>query len=126
LAGNRGQIEARGARAAAVTMGGPEEIVAFCGSRAPGVLCLSDPERSAYRSYGLGMLGAAEVLSPSVMVAGVKAALEGHAQGAPVGEPRQMPGLFVVGRDGRIALAHYSRTVADQPELAAILAALGG
>lgn len=118
------EYEARGARVAAVTMGGPEEASAFCGPRAPGVLCLADPERHAYRAYGLGMAGAAEVFSPQVIVGGVQAAMEGHSQGATMGEPRQMPGLFVIGKGGALLLAHYSRTVADHGEPAAIRAAL--
>lgn len=117
--------EARGARVAAVTMGGPEEAEAFCGPRAPGVLCLADPERRAYQAYGLGIAGAAELFVPQVFIGGVQAAMDGHSQGATMGEPRQMPGLFVIGRGGRLLLAHYSRTVADHGDPAAVRAALG-
>jgi peroxiredoxin len=94
-------------------MGDAEETHTFCGPRAPGLLCLSDPERSAYRAYGLGLVGFSEVFAPSVMIAGAQGMLEGHGQGTPMGEPRQMPGLFVIAPGGRILLAHYSRTVAD-------------
>jgi hypothetical protein len=125
LAGNRNAYEVRGARVAAVTMGDVEETVAFCGPRAPGLLCLADPKRDAYRAYGLGLVGAAEVFASSVMVAGVQAVLAGHTQGIPMGETRQMPGLFVIAAGGRVLLAHYSRTVADHGDHKDILAALG-
>jgi hypothetical protein len=105
-------------------MGDPEETVAFCGPRAPGVLCLADPERNAYREYGLGLAGGAQIFAPAVVAAGVQAVLEGHVQGAPMGETRQMPGLFVVAPTGRLLLAHYSRTVADRGDSAAVLEAL--
>ena len=36
-----------------VTQGTPEAAKAFCEERAPGQLCLADPQRGAYRAYGL-------------------------------------------------------------------------
>lgn len=114
----------RGARAAAVTLGDPEETLAFCGARAPGVLCLTDPGQEAYRAYGLGQADMAALLAPGVVLAGAQAALEGHLPGRTVGDPLQMPGTFVIGRGGAIQLAYYGRTVADHPPLALLLGAI--
>jgi peroxiredoxin len=38
---------------AIITQGTSEEAKTFCEQRAPGVLCLADPERKAYQAYGL-------------------------------------------------------------------------
>ena len=37
----------------------------------------------------------------------------------------RMPALFVVGRDGRLALCHYASSMSDIPKNATVLAALG-
>jgi len=109
---------------AAVTLGDPEETREFCGARAPGVQCFADPQQQAYRAFGLGQASASEILTPGVAFAGMQAALEGHIPGKTVGDPLQMPGTFVIGSDGRIRLAYYSRTVADHPDNKLLLGAL--
>ena len=108
----------------AVTLGDPQETREFCGARAPGLRCLSDSEERAYRAFGLGKAGAAELVSADVVVGFVRAIAEGHGAGPVVGDSRQMPGTFVIGRGGRVLMAHYSRTIADHPEARAVLAAL--
>ena len=35
-----------------------------------------------------------------------------------------MPGTFVIGRDGRIVLAHYSENAADNPAIESVLGAV--
>ena len=59
-----------------------------------------------------------------IVLAGMQAAIEGHLPGRTVGDPLQMPGTFVIGRDGRVRRAYYSKTVADQPDVRDLLAAL--
>lgn len=105
-------------------MGTPADVNDFCGDRAPSVLCLADPAQKAFQAFGIGRAGAAELLAPSVFASATLATLEGHLPGPPVGDPLQMPATFVVGKGGRIRLAYYSRTVADHPPSATILAAL--
>src|SRR5512134_3115627 len=53
LASAAPDIKAKDLALALVTQGTPEQARAFCEQRAPGVLCLSDPERRAYAAYGL-------------------------------------------------------------------------
>jgi peroxiredoxin len=96
-------------------MGTPDEAREFCGARAPGLLCLSDPEQHAFRAYGIGQASGSSLLMPSVLVAGFQAALEGQLPGTPVGDPMQMPATFVIAQGGSVRLAYYSRTVADHP-----------
>lgn len=105
-------------------MGTPDEAREFCGSRAPGVLCLSDPEQHAFRAYNIGQASGSSLFVPGVMVAGFQAALEGHLPGTPVGDPMQMPATFVIAQGGSVRLAYYSRTVADHPATQVLLDAL--
>lgn len=105
-------------------MATPAEAREFCGARAPGVVCLSDPQQAAFRAFRIGRAGALEVFAPSVFVAGARAALEGHFAGAPSGDPLQLGATFVIGAGGRVRLAYYSRTVADHPSSAVLFAAL--
>src|SRR5512139_2675516 len=47
------EIQAKQLSLAFITQGTPGEAKAFCEQRAPGILCLSDPDRQAYEAYGL-------------------------------------------------------------------------
>jgi hypothetical protein len=49
---------------------------------------------------------------------------EGLPIGKPVGDPFQMPGVFVIAPDGRVTFAYYSRHAGDYPDDAAILRAV--
>ena len=40
------------------------------------------------------------------------------------GDITQLPGTFVVGRDGHLTLAHYSRSAADNPSMEVVLDAV--
>ncbi len=43
----------------------------------------------------------------------VRVARSGYAPGVPKGDVSQRPATFVVGTDGKIALAHYNRDASD-------------
>lgn len=109
---------------AAVTLGTPEETAAFCGARAPGVLCLSDSQQHAFRAFGIDRADARAVVNAEVVRAGIAAALEGHLPGRTVGDPLQLPATFVLAAGGTVRLAYYSRTVADHPTQALLLQSL--
>jgi peroxiredoxin len=113
-----------GALVVAVTMAEPSDAQAFCGPRAPGVLCLSDPAKQAFRAFGIGQAGPAELLNPDVFWAGMQATIAGHMPGIPVGDPLQMPATFIIAAGGQIQLAYYSKTVADHPDNALLIGAL--
>ena len=104
---------------AVITHANPEETRQFCAERAPGLRCLADPEREAYRLFGLGRGGLTQtVLSPKVLSAnrrlqkakGYKAELPPPGQDA-----MQMSGIFIIGTDGRIRLPYYYDDIADHP-----------
>jgi peroxiredoxin len=120
----------RGLSLAVITQGKPEETRVFCGERIPEVTCLSDPERKAYRAYGLGRGKLPQtVLSWRVMRSnsrlskskGWKPELPPEGQDA-----FQMSGLFIIGPDGRIRLPYYYEDIADHPPVELLLEGVMG
>lgn len=109
---------------ALVTMGEPEETERFCGRRSVPFVCLSDPGKEAYRAFGLGRGGSREMFGISSWVRGAQATLKGHTIGAPVGDPWQMPGVFVFDAHGELRYARRAREASDNPSNAELLAVL--
>ncbi|MDW8351778.1 MAG: peroxiredoxin-like family protein [Anaerolineae bacterium] len=122
------RIEAAGAQTVVVTMGRPEETERFCGERAPGLRCFCDPEAASYRAYGLTRGTTDQLFGPAVWLKGAQVTLEGKFEGLPigkpVGDPFQMPGMFVIGEDGRVSFAYYSKHAGDYPDDAEVLRAV--
>jgi peroxiredoxin len=115
---SKSEIEQAGLTIVAVTQGKPEETLEFCKRQAAGILCLADPERKAYRAFGLerGSLWQV-ILSPQVLLGTLRAWRHGHKTELP---PRgqdvmQMSGTFIIGTDGKIRLPYYYDTITDHP-----------
>jgi peroxiredoxin len=96
----------------------------FCRQRKVELECLGDPDREGYHAVGLERGGAKELYSPRVGLRALAAARKGAVAGKPEGDTRQMPGTFVVGRDGRVLYAHYNRDQADNPDTEEVLEAV--
>jgi peroxiredoxin len=109
-----------------ITVGKPEDTARFCADRDlhPPFVCLSDHERAGYHAYGLSRGRPHELLAPRVFARGFQAALHGHFQGLPKGDPFQMPGIFIVDTTGTVRYAHRSADAADNPSNAEIFAVL--
>jgi len=119
------EIENAGAQIIVITMGKPDETQAFCSERAPGVNCYSDPSMDSYKRYGLTRGNANQLFGPAVWLKGAQVTTEGAFEGLslakPVGDPFQMPGVFVVDTEGRVVFAYYSSHAGDYPESDALL-----
>ena len=84
---------------------------------------LADPRRAVYRASGLGRNTIWRVYGPRILARYALWAL----QSRPIrlrDDTLQRGGDFVVGRDGRITLAHTGRDQADRPSVEAMLRAL--
>jgi peroxiredoxin len=104
-----------------IGQGTPEELRKFMEGRDLPFEMLTDPERAAFRAYGLERGSAGQIFSRQVVVEGFKAAAEGHVMTRAVGDVMQLPGSFVV-QDGTIVFAHrgqLSSDVGDPDELIA-------
>ena len=73
------QLEQSGLSLLAITQGKSEEVATFCQQYAPGILCLADPQRQAYRLYRLERGGLLQTfLSPRVWVSNAQAKKKGY------------------------------------------------
>jgi peroxiredoxin len=130
LVESKPEFAAKGLNLALVTQGTPEAAKKFCAERAPGVICLADPERAAYRAYGLGRASLLEsVLSPRVMKSNKRLEREKgwKPEMPPAGQDAfQMSGTFIIGADGRIRLPYYYDDIADHPPVELLLRGVMG
>jgi len=118
IVAERTEIERAGLTIVVVTQGTPDDAAEFCKQRAPGMLCLADPERQAYRAYGLERGSWWQVaFSPQVILGTLRAWRHGHKpEPPPRGQDvQQMSGTFIIGTDGKIRLPYYYDTIADHP-----------
>jgi peroxiredoxin len=124
LVDGRQRIEAAGLGIAVVMQGTPAETAVFAAQYAPGLLCLSDPERKAYQAYGLERGSLFQTfLNPKVWSAVSKASKKGYAvEPPPPGQDAmQMSGTFIISKEGRIELPYYYDHIADHPPLDLLL-----
>jgi peroxiredoxin len=84
---------------------------------------LVDPERAAYRAYGL-QASALRSWSPRAVWYYLRAAWQGRERLGKRGDPHQLGGDFVIDRQGIVRLAQPSRDPLDRPSMEQILAAL--
>jgi peroxiredoxin len=100
-----------------IGQGTPSDAVAFTHRMSQPFDCLVDPDRSAYRAYGLPRARPAQVVGPHTALPFLRANLnrETLQRGLHGGKFMQMPGTFVVDTEGLIRMAHRNRHVADTP-----------
>lgn len=124
LVSSKDQIEKAGLGLAVIMQGQPAETANFAQKYAPGLFCLSDPERKAYLAYGLerGTLFQT-FLNPKVWTAVSKSQKKGYkVESPPTGQDAlQMSGIFIISRAGKIELPYYFDHIADHPPLELLL-----
>lgn len=111
------------AEIAVVTQGTPAENAELAARHGAQFRYLSDPEHRAYRAYGLGRGGFAQVMSPAILFKATLSALRGNV-GRRVGDVFQMPGTFVIDREGIVRFCHRNSNASDNPPNAAVLTVL--
>ncbi|MBK8797331.1 MAG: hypothetical protein IPM07_13700 [Anaerolineales bacterium] len=98
-----------------VYMGSVEEGEAFFASAWPEARAVSDPAKQLYAAFDLKRGSIGEVFGPEVIACGLRAGAKGHLIGKPVGDPWQMPGLFLVqGPD--VLWSHDFAHIGDHPD----------
>jgi hypothetical protein len=96
-------------------MGEPKHAERYCGSLAPSITCLTDETTHPYTVYGLRDGSWGELVSPSVIKAGIRAYKSGSRQGEAMGDTKMLPGTFIVDRTGIIRYVYYSTHPGDHP-----------
>jgi len=108
-----------------VTQGTPEVAREFCAERASDVICLADPERKAYKAYGLERANIWQTfLSLNVWRSNRRLKRErGWTTDLPPKgqDAMQMAGTFIIAPDGRIRLPYYYDDIADHPSVDLLL-----
>lgn len=119
------EIKAKNLGLVIITQGTPEEAKVFCSERAPGATCLADPERNAYRAYGLDRADVWQsFLSLNVWRSNRRLKRERgwNTDLPPKGQDAlQMAGTFIIAPDGRIRLPYYYDDIADHPSVDLLL-----
>ena len=124
LVAGRERIEQAGLNIAVITQGTPEATALFAKQFAPGLLCLSDPERKAYQAFGLERGNLFQTfLNPKIWAAISRARKKGYnVEMPPEGQDAmQMSGTFIISKAGRIELPYYYDNIADHPPLDLLL-----
>jgi peroxiredoxin len=124
LVAGRERISQAGLNLAVVLQGAAAESAIFAAEFAPGLLCLADPRREAYRAFGLERGDLFQTfLNPQVWKATRAAQEKGFkVQTPPEGQDAmQMSGVFIVATDGRVVLPYYYDHIADHPSLDLLL-----
>ncbi len=110
-----------------ITLNSAAETARFCQERllqnVPAV-CLADPDRNAYRAYGLARGITAGIFTPHVFARGIQSTLHGHFSGVPHADPFQMPGVFLVDSTGLLQYAYRAQDASDNPPVRQLLEVL--
>jgi peroxiredoxin len=124
LAQNTDWFIEHGVKAAAVTMGKPYEAKMFCAQRNPDIICLSNPDQTAYKSYRIGRMGVKELLDPGLALNGARIALEGKYKGGirTDMDMQQLGATFIIDTTGQLRFVHYNYNQYDHPAMAKLKA----
>jgi peroxiredoxin len=74
---------------------------------------LTDPERNAYRAYGLMEGSIGQLVNRHIISRGAKATLNGTFLRRPTSAPRQLPGTAIVDSSGMLRHLHHASDAAD-------------
>ena len=100
-------------------LGSTEQGDAFFSALAPEARAVSDADRLFYHAFGVPRAPKRQMLNPRVWLCGVRASGKGHRPGMPIGDPFQMPGLFLIEGD-RIAWSFLPAHMGELPQVADI------
>jgi peroxiredoxin len=125
LRGDRERFEDAGGIVALIGLGRPDRAREFCRRRRVSFACLTSPDRSAHRAYGLRRGTLNQVAGPRVWLPWIRNLVTGHPQGRfGQGDAAQLPGTFVVDTAGVVRYAHRGHRSDDNPPNREVLAAL--
>jgi peroxiredoxin len=116
LRDDRERFQEAGGAVTLIGLGSPEQASAFCADRDVRFACVTSPDRSAHRAYGLRRGSLDQVAGPRVWLPWIQNQLgEKHQGRFGQGDTAQLPGTFVVDRAGIVRFAHRGRRSNDVP-----------
>lgn len=102
-----------------VFQGTIEEGTGFFARDYPTARAIADPDRQLYAAFGIERGDSEQFFNPGIIACGIRATLKGNFNGRPQGDPRLMPGLFLVAAD-TILWHHDYRNPGDHPNFATL------
>ncbi|MBA2278140.1 MAG: AhpC/TSA family protein [Chloroflexia bacterium] len=112
---------AAGLHVVAVGQGTPAEAARFQRRLKLPYAVLADPERAAFRAYGLREGTVGEVAGAGAVVAFVRALLRGDLPGRVVGNALQLHGEFLIDREGIVRYTVRPTRSSDIPSTQALI-----
>lgn len=110
-----------GVAVALVGCGSLEEAAAFRDKLELTTAIYNDPERAAYRAYGVGTTTSGTILNPRVVAGGIRSLAKGYAPRRSSGDPLQLQGQFLIDREGIVRSVSRPRLMSDIPPATALL-----
>jgi hypothetical protein len=122
----RDDLAAAGCSVLVITQAKPEQLTRYAARYGWRVPLVADPERVAYRAFGLERTSWLTFFRPRVLWGYLRGMLRGYGLRAPyAGEDvLQLGGDYVLDRDRCVVFAHPSANPTDRPRVPTILAAL--
>ncbi len=117
-------FETAGARVMLVGMAPPKEAGAFLKKFDLPFPMICDPDRKLYEAYGLKRMGTLGFLSPSLAIKSLSALAGGNLVGIPEGDVKQLAGVFIIDKTGKVRFRYVSEDPSDFPPAQDVLAAL--
>lgn len=116
MRGDRERFERAGANVVLIGLGSPDQAGEFCARRAIPFACVTSPDRSAHRAFGLRRGTVNQVTGPRVWLPWLRNQLGERHQGRfGQGDVAQLPGTFVVDVSGIVRYAHRGSRSNDNP-----------
>ena len=109
------QFQQLGARIVLVGLGTAAETAAFKAQFNVPFPMIADPEKRLFKAFQLKQATPKALLSVGMAMKGLAALAKGHGIGIPKGDVRQLPGVFIIDKDGRIRFSHFAKDPADHP-----------
>lgn len=122
----RDDLAAAGCSILVISQAKPEVLSRYLARRSWNVPIVSDPDRVAYRAFGLERTGWSAFFRPAVLWGYLRGMIRGYGLKAPSeGEDvLQLGGDFILDKLGRVRFAYPSSNPADRPGLDTIREAL--
>ena len=98
-----------------VGSGSPEKAESFRHDFEVPFPIVCDPDCVLYQKYGLKQMKTLDFFSPSLLVKSVKVLAEGYGHKSGQGSERQLPGVFIIDKGGKVRFAHHAADAADNP-----------
>jgi peroxiredoxin len=125
LRDDRERFDQAGATVGVIGMGRPDQAGAVCHRRQVPFACLTSPDGSAHRAYGLRRGTLNQVAGPLTWLPWLRNQVTGNPQGRfGQGDVAQLGGTFVVDRAGIIRYVHRGRRADDNPPNEEVLEAV--